>query len=382
MMGFALGCTPTGTVVTPAGATPGIDLPVARHAQALVPGPIPRVTATPRDVLIDGQIVGDARAIAAVGRPHRVDGLFAALTSTREKWKSSHSGAPFPGVVLLSFDPGDSTALVKSVFQTAAFAGYPNAELAVRTASGDVAALPVSAEVPGPPGTSVAPDHRDGLVVLVGRSLIVSWEKAGAVVSTTDLGALADLPTRAQKEWNEHGEHRGAREPARDRAVVYFDNGAPYAELANVLDALVGVARSTNTGGDPLPAFDVTLSIAEQPPPVAPLAAGTKGAAGGGGGKGRLAPEVIQRTVRSHFGEYRACYETGLRRHPNLGGKVSIRFVIDPRGGVSEADDAGSTLPDPQTVACILDAFRQLSFPAPEGGIVTVVYPINFNAGD
>jgi hypothetical protein len=33
-------------------------------------------------------------------------------------------------------------------------------------------------------------------------------------------------------------------------------------------------------------------------------------------------------------------------------------------------------LPDPATVACVVRSFGALSFPAPEGGTVTVVYPL------
>jgi hypothetical protein len=42
--------------------------------------------------------------------------------------------------------------------------------------------------------------------------------------------------------------------------------------------------------------------------------------------------------------------------------------------------DADSTLTDSATAKCIFDEFEKLSFPRPEGGIVTVVYPIIFSA--
>ncbi len=44
--------------------------------------------------------------------------------------------------------------------------------------------------------------------------------------------------------------------------------------------------------------------------------------------------------------------------------------------------DAGSDLPDPVAVECILQGYKDLCFPQPEGGIVTVVYPIMFAPGD
>ena len=97
---------------------------------------------------------------------------------------------------------------------------------------------------------------------------------------------------------------------------------------------------------------------------------------------GRLPAEVIQRIVRQNFGRFRLCYENGMRTNPNLAGRVAVRFVIDRSGAVSTASDGGSDLPDRGVVSCVVRGFGNLSFPQPEGGIVTVVYPIIFNPGD
>jgi hypothetical protein len=97
---------------------------------------------------------------------------------------------------------------------------------------------------------------------------------------------------------------------------------------------------------------------------------------------GRLPPEVIQRIVRQNFGRFRLCYENGMRTNPNLAGRVAVKFVIDRSGSVSTASDGGSDLPDQSVVSCVVRGFGNLSFPQPEGGIVTVVYPIIFNPGD
>jgi hypothetical protein len=96
---------------------------------------------------------------------------------------------------------------------------------------------------------------------------------------------------------------------------------------------------------------------------------------------GRLPPEVIQRIVRQNYGRFRMCYEQGLGRNPNLQGRVSVRFVIGRDGSVSNVSNGGSDLPDSGVVSCVLSAFYGLSFPQPEGGIVTVVYPIMLEPG-
>jgi hypothetical protein len=97
---------------------------------------------------------------------------------------------------------------------------------------------------------------------------------------------------------------------------------------------------------------------------------------------GRLPPEVIQRIVRMSFGRFRYCYESGLRGNPELRGRVAVRFVIDRSGAVPLASDAGSDMPDANVVQCVVRAFGDLSFPEPDGGMVTVEYPIVFERAD
>jgi hypothetical protein len=97
---------------------------------------------------------------------------------------------------------------------------------------------------------------------------------------------------------------------------------------------------------------------------------------------GRLPPEVIQRIVRQNFGRFRLCYQNALRSNPNLQGRVTVKFAIDRSGAVQMTADGGSDLPDQSVVQCVVRAFANLSFPEPEGGVVTVVYPIVFNPGD
>lgn len=93
---------------------------------------------------------------------------------------------------------------------------------------------------------------------------------------------------------------------------------------------------------------------------------------------GRLPPETIQRVVRAEYGNFGKCYEQGLARSPTLEGQVSIRFAIDLDGRTENPKIKYNTLPDCAVAACVRDGFRKLTYPAPEGGIVTVTYPINF----
>ena len=102
----------------------------------------------------------------------------------------------------------------------------------------------------------------------------------------------------------------------------------------------------------------------------------------GGGGtqvNGRLPPEAVQRVVRQSFGRMRACYEAGLTQNPDLEGRVTVKFVIDREGQVALASPwSDTTIADVKVAQCVTRAYQAMAFPKPEGGIVTVVYPIVF----
>ncbi len=63
---------------------------------------------------------------------------------------------------------------------------------------------------------------------------------------------------------------------------------------------------------------------------------------------------------------------------PQLRGRVVVRLVIAADGTVAKAEDAGSTLPDANVIACVLDVFRALVFAKPADGTLTAVYPFQF----
>jgi hypothetical protein len=111
------------------------------------------------------------------------------------------------------------------------------------------------------------------------------------------------------------------------------------------------------------------------PPPAKPMSRVTEGTLQV---SGRLPPEVVNRILRQNHGRLRACYEAGLRTNPTLQGRITTRFVIGRDGSVAAAANGGSDLPDAGVVMCSVRALYGLSFPQPEGGIVTVSYPVIF----
>ncbi len=107
-----------------------ITLPQAENVQEVLDAPM--VSVNGNQVLVNGTPAGSTRAIEDVGRMQKVDEVFELLKRQREMWKSFNPQKPFPGVAILQVDENVSSLVVKSVFQTAAFAGYPNISFMVR----------------------------------------------------------------------------------------------------------------------------------------------------------------------------------------------------------------------------------------------------------
>lgn len=95
--------------------------------------------------------------------------------------------------------------------------------------------------------------------------------------------------------------------------------------------------------------------------------------------EGALDRELIRRVIHANRGQIRYCYELQLGKHPQLEGKLSVRFVIGPTGAVSASSVAQSTVNDAELEACVTGRLRTWSFPTPKGaGVVVVTYPFVF----
>ena len=67
-----------------------------------------------------------------------------------------------------------------------------------------------------------------------------------------------------------------------------------------------------------------------------------------------------------------------LVRDPHLTGRVAVRFVIDTDGWGRSARVSADYAGDPAFAACVARQFEGLRLPEPDGGRVTVVYPLFF----
>lgn len=111
-----------------------VRLPRAENAEDVLNAPM--VAVNSNLVLVDGREAGSTRAIEELGRMQKVEELFNLLKARRELWKQLEPNKDFPGVVILQIDENVPALVVKSVFQTAAFAGYPNVSFMVQKRGG------------------------------------------------------------------------------------------------------------------------------------------------------------------------------------------------------------------------------------------------------
>ena len=106
-----------------------VKLPKAENVEDVIDAPM--VAVNGNNILVDGVAAGNTRAIEELGRLQKIDELFNMLKAKRELWKTVQPNKPFPGVCILQVDQEVPALVVKSVFQTAAFAGYPNVSFMV-----------------------------------------------------------------------------------------------------------------------------------------------------------------------------------------------------------------------------------------------------------
>ena len=94
---------------------------------------------------------------------------------------------------------------------------------------------------------------------------------------------------------------------------------------------------------------------------------------------GALDKTVIDRVIKQHLAQLRYCYQKELQKHPDLAGKVVIKFTIAADGTVSVAEIKESTLNNETVEACLVARFLRMTFDAPAGGSVVIVsYPLVF----
>jgi TonB family protein len=263
-------------------------------------------------------------------------------------------------------------------------------------------------------GAPEAPTLGEGLVRTRERPpVFIQLEKAKAKPPKPALAGLARSP-RAEGAAGPRDRRRQKSAPPRDvrdvglvallrgqrsSAATVFGGGGLQRGLADALAGLDGV-RAADAGG-----FGGLGTRGAGPGgggPDGPVGIGGLGGDGGRIGDGTLdvatgpkrgptltsgptilvsaiSRDEVARVIRRNLSRFKYCYEQQLNAHPDLGGKVAVRFTIAPTGRVADASAAEDTVGHAAVAQCVVDVMESLVFPAPRGGGVAVVtYPFVF----
>jgi hypothetical protein len=86
-------------------------------------------------------------------------------------------------------------------------------------------------------------------------------------------------------------------------------------------------------------------------------------------------PDALVAALRSRWPQVRACYAEGLRRNPDLWGRLAMRFRITQAGQITEAAEVESHFPDRDVTECVLEAYERAGL-SPSGEDRVLVYPL------
>src|SRR5690242_13350199 len=71
-----------------------------------------------------------------------------------------------------------------------------------------------------------------------------------------------------------------------------------------------------------------------------------------------LTRDEIRLVVRAKLPQVRACFDEGLARKPDLGGRVVLRFTIGPQGRPDAIAVDQDELGDPRVIECLCEQLR------------------------
>ena len=112
------------------------------------------------------------------------------------------------------------------------------------------------------------------------------------------------------------------------------------------------------------------------PPPIATVPAPTQDAAPIDVDGGALTPHADSMAkVRT---QYKRCFEQGIRRDPNMAGRLVVSIDVGADGKAIRASIAKNTGVSADVADCVAAASGALEFAPPAGGSATVEMPVNF----
>lgn len=222
-------------------------------------------------------------------------------------------------------------------------------------------------------GLTFVPDARAGALAATLSSTHVALPQRRELPIVD--GRLPAASREALRELVGPVDRWGSDEPALVLTVAEDASLQPLVDVAAALPrrALLGLAEVPRAPPDE--GLDEAAGGMKGIPPEGRLAHGSDTVV-----YGSLSKEVIQGGVRSKMLQIRRCYEQQLAQDPALGGKLTVKMLINGEGEVAKVDRVSSSLQEPSLEACVEGALKTLRFPKPKGGgIVLVTYPFVFS---
>jgi serine/threonine-protein kinase len=91
-----------------------------------------------------------------------------------------------------------------------------------------------------------------------------------------------------------------------------------------------------------------------------------------------FSPGAIQEAIKAKQPDFQACYKPDAQRPISY---VGLAIELTPEGRVFGAQVTHTTTPNPEAEACVLNAVRGLTFPAPPAGPMRFIHSLSIPAG-
>jgi TonB family protein len=94
----------------------------------------------------------------------------------------------------------------------------------------------------------------------------------------------------------------------------------------------------------------------------------------------KITQEDILALVNKNGESFNKCYTLGAGSSKNYKAKVTVKATVSPAGSVNEVIIVSSTAKSPKVDACVVEAFKKLTFNRPAGSGATVfTFPLSFD---
>jgi hypothetical protein len=94
----------------------------------------------------------------------------------------------------------------------------------------------------------------------------------------------------------------------------------------------------------------------------------------------KITQDDILALVQKNTDAFYRCYSIGAGATKSYRAKVTVKATVSPVGAVNAVDIVNSTAKNPKVDACVVDAFKKLTFTRPAGSGATVfTFPLSFD---